>query len=231
MIEEHTQKIKIIFLNRFAELICKTIGESESTKIEILDCENFIVVKGSTSSKEILDLNQLKEKFLERFQSESENFKIGNTIDLIQYGVDVDGITKASFQFFNSTDLKSPNCAEDFVIPQLIYKSEFPFGYSYNQGKSLYYYAKHIAFNLQTKYNWDKLTICIPKENFEDELEIFVDTCDTSSQDLKSAILDSFEFNYSIFEKKLEKSDWWVSIGESLDPSVVKTLNEDFIIF
>lgn len=230
MIEEHTQKIKMVILNRFAELICKTIGEKESTKIEVVDCENFIVVKGLTSSKEILDLNHLKEKFVERFQTDKEDFKIGNTIDLIQYGVDMDKISKLSFQFFNSTDLKTSNCVE-FVIPELISKSEFPFGYSFDQGKSLYYYAKHIVFNLQSKYTWDKLTISIPKENFENELEIFVDTCDTSNQSLKSAILDSFEFNYSSFEKKLDESDWWVSIGETLDPTAVKTLNEDFVIF
>lgn len=230
MIEEHTQKIKMVILNRFAELICKTLGEKESTKIEVVDCENFIVVKGLTSSKEILDLNHLKEKFVERFQTDNEGFKIGNTIDLIQYGVVMDKISKLSFQFFNSTDLKTSNCVE-FVIPELISKSEFPFGYSFDQGKSLYYYAKHIVFNLQSKYTWDKLTISIPKENFENELEIFVDTCDTSNQSLKSAILDAFEFNYSIFEKKLDESDWWVSIGESLDPAVVKTLNEDFVIF
>ena len=102
MIEEQTRKIKMVILNRFAELICKTIGEKESTKIEVMDCENFIVVKGLTSSKEILDLNHLKEKFVERFQTDKKDLIIGNTIDLIQYGVEMDEISKLSFQFFNS---------------------------------------------------------------------------------------------------------------------------------
>ena len=231
MNEGHTLKTKIINLNRLAELICKTIGENQSTKIEVVDCENFLVVKGLTSSNEILDLNDIKLKFMEKYHSESEEMVIGNTIDLINYGSEVLDFPNCSFDFFNSDNLRLNNCMEDSTIQPLILKSQFPFGYSYLQGKSLYYYAKHIAFNLQTKYIWDKLTVCISEKNIEDDLKIFVDTCQVENSNLKSAILDSFDFNFKSFQKKLDESDWWVCIGEDIDPAVVKSVNEDLIIF
>lgn len=231
MIEGHKEETKYSLLNRLAELIQKTIGEKESTRIEIVDCENFIVVKGVTTSKEILDLNLIKEKFIEKFPENSENLKIGNTIDLIKYGEDVEDVTIASFQFFNSENLELKNCSDDFSINPLVYKSSFPFGYSNDQGKSLYFYAKHIAYNLQTKYTWDKITICIPKKDQENDFEIFVDTCQNSNLDLKSAILDAFDFNYLSLDKAISESDWWVLIFQELDPPAVKSLNEDFIIF
>lgn len=231
MNEEHTVKTKKLILNRLSELICKSVGEHESTKIEIVDCENFLVVKGFTSSNEILDLNDLKIKFIEKFNTESEKPIIGNTIDLIQYNSKLDTPNKLSFDFFNSENLKSPNCLQDFTIEPLVIKSEFPFGRSFSQGKILYYYAKHIAYNLQSKYGWDRLTICIPEKNIEEELQIFVDTCQVENLYLKSAILDAFDFNYLGFQNKLNESDWWISIAEEIDPSGVKSLNEDFILF
>ena len=231
MNEGHNAKTKYSVLNRFADLIQKSIGEKYSSKIEIVDCENFLVVKGYTTSSEILDLNEVKEKFIEKFQIEFADFKLGNTIDLIQYGVKMGEILKLSFDFFNSEKLLSENCLQDNNIEPLIYKSSFPFGYSNDQGKLLYYYAKHIAYNLQSKYNWDKLTICVPTKDHENLFEIFTDTCQNTNDDLKSAILDSFDFNYLSFEKSLSEGDWWILISEELDPPIVKSLNEDFVIF
>lgn len=230
-IEGHTDKTKKIMLNRLAELICKTIGEEHSTKIKIVDCENFLVIKGCTTSKDILDLNEIKKKFVEKFNSESEDFSIGNTIDLIQYDVKLEETTKLVFEFHNYDNLIPTKCLSDFQIEPITFESDFPFGYSYKQGKSLYYYAKHIAFNLQSKHSWDKLTMCISKENVEENIQVYVDSCQTENESIKSSILDAFEFNYTSFEKSLDNSDWWALISENMDPSVVKSLNEDLIIF
>jgi len=230
-VEEHKYKTKKIMLNKLAEFICKTIGESYLTKVEIVDCENFLVIKGSTTSKEILNLNEIKKNFFEKFIDDSDNFSFDNTIDLIKYDVKFEEKNILFFEFYNNENLESMSCISDSKIEPITFKSDFPFGFSYKQGKSLYYYAKHIAYNLQSKYNWDKLSICISKENLEQNLKIYIDSCQIENESIKSSILDAFDFNYTSFEKALDNSDWSVLISENSDPSIVKSLNKDLIIF
>lgn len=228
--EGQNQKIKLSVVNLFSEYILNKINITSETVIEVVDCENFFVVKGKTSSTEVLDLNKIKEEFHEKFLKISENFKIGNTIDLIEYGFELDSKDKMAFEFFNTVDLSSSKC--NIPNTSLTFKSEFPFGHSFKMGKNLFYYAKHITYNLQSKYTWDRLIIEISYKNNEENLKLYLDSCDVSNEELKSSILDCFTFNYGSFEKKIVDSDWWEPIiDEEKEFYFVKELNKDLILF
>lgn len=225
-------KMKLCSVNLFAEFIMFSLGKGEKSAIEVVDFENFVVVKGTTTSSEIKDLNKLKVEFQEKFGTISEEIKIGNTIDLISYGVEEKKIDKMCFQFFNTKNLKLLSCNIDKTQTLLSIKSEFPYGYSFGMGKSLFNYAKHITYNLQTKYVWDKLTICISERNNEENFEIYLDTCDEPNEKLKSSILDAFNFNFDNLEKKFSESEWWKPIiDDENEFKFLKSLNENLIIF
>jgi len=228
--EGQNQKIKLSVVNLFSEFILNKINITSETLIEVVDCENFFVVKGKTSSTEVLDLNKIKEEFHEKFSKTSEKFKIGNTIDLIEYGFELESKEKMTFEFFNTIDLSSNKC--NIPNTSLTFKSEFPFGHSFKMGKNLFYYAKHIAYNLQSKYTWDRLVIEISYKNNEENLKLYLDNCDEPNEELKSSILDCFTFNYGIFEKKIIDSDWWKPIiDKEKEFDFVKELNKDLILF
>lgn len=229
--ERQAEKIKYKLLNLFAEFICREIGMNESTKVEIVDFENFWVVKGFTTSKEILDLNKIKEKFQTEFSENFDDLKLSNTIDLITYDSELEKSENINLDFFNTKSLTFESCLDSNLTP-LSLKSQFPFGYSKDMGKTMYYYAKHLAYNLQTKYNWDKISMSLSKEKNEDRFEIYLDVCDQSNENIKSSILDSFDFNYASFDKKLQDCEWWRTITEeNYEYDFVKKLNEDFVIF
>jgi len=93
-------------VNKFAEILLKEINKDSNilTHLEVTDFINFYVVKGETESKEVLDINKIKNSFFQEHQSifESYNIKNFNIIDVIKY--DVTPIPKHEyyFEFYNS---------------------------------------------------------------------------------------------------------------------------------
>lgn len=214
--------------NLFAEFIVNKLDNNILSQIEVVDFQNFLVIKGKTKSKEILELSQIKLQFVESLSSETK-ISIGNTIDLIEYDVDITTPSKLSFTFYNTTDISKQDCETEKI--SLVSKSEFPYGYSYGMGKTNYYYAKKLVYNLQSKYQWDKITIEFPNPFNENDFNIFVDSCTTSNESIKSALLDAFDFNFTGFNKKLEKLDWSRPILEKgYEFELLKELNENLIL-
>lgn len=214
--------------NLFAEFIVNKLDNNILSQIEVVDFQNFLVIKGKTKSKEILELSQIKLQFVESLSSETK-ISIGNTIDLIEYDVDITTPSKLSFTFYNTTDISKQDCETEKI--SLVSKSEFPYGYSYGMGKTNYYYAKKLVYNLQSKYQWDKITIEFPNPFNENYFNIFVDSCTTSNESIKSALLDAFDFNFTGFNKKLEKLDWSRPILEKgYEFELLKELNENLIL-
>lgn len=215
---------KQMWVDLFSEFILSKIESSNLSQIEVIDCENFIVVKGRTTSKDILNLNEIKTNFVEEF---SEEFRTTHTIDLIEYGCELDEVEELTSIFYNTADLSL--CSVE--TNSLITKSCFPYGYSSKMGKLLYYYSKHIVYNLQTKYNFDKVKLKIVSINHESDFQIFIDSCDTPDESMKSSILDSFHFEYQKLEKKLENCDWRKEImEEGYEFEFVKEINPNLII-
>ena len=205
-----TEYNKKQLLNLFADFILGKISPTKISKIEIADFENFIVVKGNTSSSEILDLSKIRDEFSETYKDYLVDFRLSNTIDLINYGSELKEKSSSTFTFYNSSNPSYEVCLRDTDIDEgssLIVKSEFPHGYSLNAGRDLYLYAKHIAYNVQFCYIWDKLRIKIYKNN-QENLEILINCEEKPDEKLKSVILDYFDFNYEEFRKLFYESDW-----------------------
>lgn len=90
------------FVNKFVNFI---VSEYENKVfIEATDFSNFIVVKGISLDKEIIDLIEIKEEFKERnpeYFSSREHF---NIIDLIDYDYSINlNDSVFSFTYYNST--------------------------------------------------------------------------------------------------------------------------------
>lgn len=215
--------------NLFAEYIVRKFDDDCLSQVEVVDFQNFLVIKGKTNSKEILELSKMKSELVDSFSGTENEFSIGNTIDLIDYDAKISSPKKMSFDFYNNTNPSKEKCETKKI--SLISKSDFPYGYSFDMGKSRYYYAKKIAYNLQAKYQWDKITIDLPEPFNENDFNIFVDNCNTPDESIKSAILDAFDFNYIGLMKKLEKSEWSKPLFNiDYEFEILKELNKNLIL-
>ena len=54
---------RIFTTNLFADFILSKIPHTEQSVIKVIDCNNFYVIKGKTTSNEILDLVTLTSEF------------------------------------------------------------------------------------------------------------------------------------------------------------------------
>ena len=204
-------------LNLLSEFILKKY-KSKDTLVEICDCQNFIIVKGFTTESEVISLNSVVSEFSQKY----EQYPIKSTIDLIEYKSDLSSPKK--FKFFFGKKLHK----ED----SLFSTSEFPYGYSNNQGKLLYFYFKHIVDRIPTNYpfTWIIFNVEVSEKN-EIDFTIEDDYLNNNEDILKSAILDCFDFNLTDFESILNKMDLEKYI---LNPSEETLLDDisvnDFII-
>ena len=228
-------------VNLFADFLVMKIGHEKKTIIEIIDLENFIVIKGKTNSDEILNIKELKDIFLEQYQSDFFSKRLNNTIDLLDYEVEMSDCESIDITLHNSDNCyfsqeiinkKNFPFSEKLNPNKFSYRSTFPHGYSLNQGRILYYYAKHITYSFPTNIPFREihLKICKRKnlsEFFDVKLDYEIDT----NESIKSAILDSFDFEMGWIEKELKKMD---CSQEVINPLVeyefLKKRNSDFIV-
>ena len=75
------------FVNQFADYLIKNINPRHKTRLQVIDFKSFLVVYGATSSDEVLDLNKLRDSFIEKNQTLINYLKLKhvNIIDLIDY--------------------------------------------------------------------------------------------------------------------------------------------------
>lgn len=236
-------------VNLFAEFLLNKLGLNSDTVIKIIYLENFIVVKGKTNIKEPLNLIELKDEFLNTFSDKDFDKKLSHTIDLIEYDCKIKPVEKISQIFYNSencalTQKKINELSNKKDLVEIFYSlnhvsndssisiSKFPFGYSLNQGRLLYYYAKNIIYSIPTNYFFNSLSLTLStKKNIEENLRIF--NLETEEEDLtlKSSILDSFDFEMGWIENEIKKVDWSFEVNHPLnDLDFLKTKNSDFII-
>lgn len=242
-------KSRIYTVNLFADFILSKIPHTEESMITVVDFKNFVVIKGRTTSNEILDINLISDKFNNQYQN---NFKISHTIDLIEYGCKVSNVDTILFTLH-----KSENCSyhEDQIKEYLngensydfnyrpieitddllSVSSEFPHGHSLGQGRLLYLYGKHLFYNIPHSYPITTLTFKLStQKNDNDETIISIYNPQTKSYDevLKSAILDVFDFDMSELESEMKKVDWSLELTNPLkDYDFIRKINKEFIIF
>lgn len=241
-------KNKKSFLNLFSDFILKKIGDDFNTIIKVIDVENFIIVKGQTDYKEILDLSEIKIEFNKKY--ESTGFQINNTIDLISYNSKLTTKKEINLTLFNSENCSyhseqismfKSNLESSFDFDTCSYKieeddilySEFPHGYSFEQGRGLYYYLKHITYSIPSNLPYMGLNYKFSANSTSSEFNLKVTELYNLKEldSLSSAILDIFDFNLSKMKKEFKNFNLENEVLNPLEEhEFLKKIAKDFII-
>ena len=113
--------------------------------------------------------------------------------------------------------------------------SEFPHGYSLNQGRLLYYYGKHLFYSVPSTYPYYPLTFKLTTQK-DDEgdsvFSVFNPYLNSDDERIQSAILDVFDFDMSWLKVEMKKVDWSIELTNPLEEySFIKKKNNDLILF
>jgi uncharacterized cupredoxin-like copper-binding protein len=244
---------RLSLVNLFSDFILNQIPKEEESIIQVIDCLNFYVIKGKTTYNEPLNIGKLKDEFIVKFEDLIGDIKITHTIDLIEYNSNLKPSNSLTFSYHNTNNCSYNNqqiksFEEDKTISydyhyhlkqisednNLIFCSEFPHGYSLNQGRLFYYYGKHIFYNIPSSYPVSTLTFEMSTKKDESGDQVFLVKNNLSEIDsvLTSAILDVFDFNMSWLEQEIKKVDWSVEITNPLeDYSFLTKKIKEFILF
>lgn len=245
---------KLSLVNLFADFILNKIPKEEESIIQVVDCFNFYVIKGKTTHKEPLNIGELRDEFIVQFEELIGDRKLTHTIDLIEYDSKLAPVTSLTFPYHRSKNCSYTNSqiksfetnssistSYDYNFHlkpitednNLIFLSEFPHGYSLKQGRLLYYYGKHIFYNIPTTYPVSSLVFELSTKKDDSNEQIFsVSNTNQPDEVLKSAILDVFDFDMSWLENEIKKVDWYTEITNPLDEyDFLKKKIKDFVIF
>jgi hypothetical protein len=243
---------KLSLVNLFADFILNKIPKEEESIIQVVDCFNFYVIKGKTTYNEPLNIGELRDEFIIKHEDLIGERKLTHTIDLIEYDSKLIKSNTLTFPYHRSKNCSYTNnqitsFEEDNSISydytfhlkpitednNLIFTSEFPHGYSLNQGRLLYYYGKHIFYNIPTTYPVSTLVFELTTKKDDSNEQIFsVKNNSGTDEVLTSAILDVFDFDMSWLENDIKKVDWSVEITNPLeDYDFLKKKIKDFVIF
>lgn len=194
---------KRFIVNLFSDFILSKIDKNENSVIQVSDCNNFVVITGKSTSKEILDLQLIKEEFFNEYKDYLEDVGIDhmNIIDIINYGTDVDHLN------CGWVDVNKNLYSESFESPtNMITTSEFPYGHSLNCGRSMFYYSNYIFNHMYSLLGSDNIKFYFTNEINSDEdynIDLVVNS-KINTEKIKSLILDVFDFNLDTFSKKIE---------------------------
>ena len=243
---------KLSLVNLFADFILNKIPKEEESIIQVVDCFNFYVIKGKTTYKEPLNIGELRDEFISQFEELIGDRKLTHTIDLIEYDSKLIPVTSLTFPYHRSKNCSYTNSqiksfeSDDSISydynfhlksitedNNLIFLSEFPHGYSLNQGRLLYYYGKHIFYSIPTTYPVSSLVFELSTKKDDSNEQVFsVSNTNQPDEVLKSAILDVFDFDMSWLENEIKKVDWYTEITNPLeDYDFLKKKIKDFVIF
>jgi len=244
---------RLSLVNLFADFILNQIPKEEQTIIQVVDCINFYAIKGKTTYNEPLNIGKLKDDFVVKFENYMGDIKLTHTIDLIEYDCNLKPLDSLSFTYHNTKSCSynhqqiqsfenDETLSYDYTYSlesisednNLIYISEFPHGYSLGQGRLLYYYGKHITYNIPSSYPFNYLTLELSNNKDESGDQVFSVKNKSNEVDytLTSAILDMFDFDLNWLEQKIKKVEWYSEITNPLeDYDFLKKKIKDFIIF
>lgn len=263
------------FVNLFADYILKKIDPTCKSRIQVIDFKSFLVVYGATSSDIVLDLNKIRDSFIDENKKLVDflNLKHFNIIDLIDYQEPLSP-TEYYFTYYKSdrplyhkevinevnrqtseynkeflNNINYTNKLElEFYSPFLPDKlnifnstnfmsvsSSFPYGYSLNLGRREFYYGEYVCNHLFDILVTDEILFKYTTDVVEDDLNIDI-ICDSiySNKDIKSLVLDVFDFNLNKFSNEyLNDFNIDSDIKNQLDskPWLVKDRIKDLILF
>jgi hypothetical protein len=193
-------------VNSFAEFILSKIPSDENSIIQVVDCENFYVIKGKTSHKEILDLNLIKDNLFKDNPDLKNEKKLLNTIDLIDYGCKLEESKKFCDVFYNTENCSyKRNFSEK--DNELVISSHFPFGYSLSMGRLLYFFAKKLVYNIPPNFVYEKLLVTVSKQRGQMNIS-FQEEDGSPIETLDSLFLDCADMSMQKFKKDVIESNW-----------------------
>jgi hypothetical protein len=181
-----------IKLNLFSEFILNKFNGLD-TEIQLCDCGNFTLVKGQTKSDVIVSIKDCAEEFSEKFKE----YQIKNTIDLIEYKNSIENRTEFCFSYKKNDKLKNT----------FYYNfSSFPYGFSMNQGKLLFFYFHLIYEKLPSNYLYEELYFDV---NIDENNKVLFKVIKDNQEDenMKSLIEDCFSFNLKEIEEYIKEMD------------------------
>jgi hypothetical protein len=208
-----------------ADFIMKDLGIEKNTKLQVCICDNFIIVKGETSSKEIINLSNTLDNFYKKYTNVKSS---KNIIDLIEYDKILSVNNSVRFEYINHSNcgIRNTEDEKDFFSV-----SNFPYGYSLSQDRSLYYYFKRIVYSIPTSYPYNKISFNVSKEDGKIDFAVTDDYLNNSDDCLKSVILDLYDFDLVSFENEIKKMDLDVELlNPDDDIEFLKKRNKDFLI-
>jgi hypothetical protein len=227
-LEKNTRRY---FVNLFADYILSKFNKKDNTVIQVTDCETFVVVNGQTTSKEVLDLNELKTEFIESNKELFNSLKKEdiNIIDIIKYDQEIADVSKTWI-----TVNKSLYVTEYEPMLEINISSEFPYGHSLGCGRGIFYYSHYIFNQMYSLLGVDQLSFRYSSELNEDEDYKIKVVCDSQiqKQTIESLILDCFDMDLTEFKKVLSDYDFTNDItDQSLDkPYLVQDRLKDIIL-
>jgi predicted regulator of amino acid metabolism with ACT domain len=227
-LEKNTRRY---FVNLFADYILSKFDKKDNTVIQVTDCETFVVVNGQTTSKEVLDLNELKTEFIELNKELFNSLKKEdiNIIDIIKYDQEIIDVSKTWI-----TVNKSLYVTEYEPMLEINISSEFPYGHSLGCGRGIFYYSHYIFNQMYSLLGVDQLYFRYSSELNEDEDYKIKVVCDSQipKQTIESLVLDCFDMDLTKFKERLSNYNFTNDItDQSLDkPYLIQDRLKDIIL-
>ena len=239
-------KTRLGITNLLSDFILNKIPSDELSVIQVVDCKNLIIIKGQTTSSEILEISKIIDEFKEKYSELLSDIKLTNFIDIIEYDSKLSKTEKIIQSYYNTESCSynfsqienyekddSINYSDDYssseVEESLVVCSSFPHGYSLKMGRSLYYLGKHIVYNIPPTSPFTKVTLTI-HENSE-FLKIFDNFYNSYDETLTSAILDCLNYDTTWIETEIKKVDFCLETTNPLSEyDFIKKIYKDLII-
>jgi len=198
-------------VNLFADFILTKFKKEDNSIIQVTDCDSFFVVHGMTTSKDILDLQLVKNEFNQWFDDilSEVDMKNFSTLDLIKYDQEIPNLEKGLVMVNKEVFVDEP---EPFY--ELSLTSEFPYGYSLNCGRLMTYYSHYIFNHMYSLIGVDNVNFYFSKEeDLNKDYKIIVSSNSRLDKNkIKSLILDVFDFDLEDFKTKLDGYDLFQDI-------------------
>jgi hypothetical protein len=150
------------FVNLFADHIIKNIDPKHKSRFQVVDFKSFLVVYGATSSDEILDLNKLRDTFIDKHKELVDylNLKHVNIIDLIDYKEPLFP-TDFFFEYHNSSrPIFNQNVLNEIDKDTNVeYKKDFLSSIDYTDKIELEFYSPFLPDNLKIFHTTNFLSV------------------------------------------------------------------------
>jgi hypothetical protein len=221
--------------NFFAEYVSNEISENGKydTVISVSDCESLLLIKGYTSKEEARDVKEIVNKFISNYSVEFDFVDLTkiSTIDMVTFN-ESKKFKNKKLDFRFDRDVSHPKYNLNMVNLPII-TSEFPYGFSKNYLKNLYFYLEHILYNAQSHFIYNFIELSV-EEDGDGNVEITNIITDSvyNPQKLKSIIYDNFQMNVKEISRTLENHNIVHDLLYSLNnsPWLFKKENSEFLV-